>query len=144
MSAGATWQIDVVAPAIFNTSLNRAVLTGTAAGRETPRAGAHVKRVSRLSPHSKDRACGSSNHSFGNTAQHESLHAATALGSNDDEVGFPVFCLIKSDLNGVSRDHDLLGDDLISSGRRYNFLERVSIALLREFIDPKRVRLRGA
>ena len=113
------------------------------AQRRTPRAGGHLKRVSHLSPHSKDRACGTSNHSFGNTPQHKSLHAAMATGSNDDEISFPVLCLIKNDLNRISCDHDFVGDDLISSGRRYNFLELLTVAPLREFINPKRVRLQG-
>lgn len=96
-----------------------------------------------MSLHSKDRARGSSNHSFGNTAEHESLHTATAMGSNEDEIGFLVFCLVKNDLNRISRDHDLIGDDLICSERRYDLLELLVTAPPREFNDAKSVRLRG-
>ena len=108
------------------------------------RAVGYFKRVSRLSSYNEDRTRGSSNYSFGNTAQHESPHAATAMGSNDDEVGFPALRLIENDFNRISRAHDLVGDCLICSGRRYHLLELLSIAFLRGFIDAKRARLQGA
>ena len=66
--------------------------------------------------HDKNRAPCPSHHGFRHASEHKAVHAATSIGPHHDEIGLHAFRLIEDDLDGISRRHNLVADDLVGLG----------------------------